>query len=90
MKGLKAFIIICLLVVAAGFGLRFLALGRFTLPSKPDYEAIAKSGEPIAQAISDYRSDHGLLPEKWDDLVPMYFDSPLTTGWQFDGGSLMR
>jgi hypothetical protein len=70
MKVLKAFLISCLLIIAAWFGLRFLTLGRFTLPSKADFEALAKNGEPIAQAISDYRSDHGLLPEKLDYLVP--------------------
>jgi hypothetical protein len=90
MKALKAFIIICLLIITAWFGLRFLTLGRFTLSSKADFEALAKNGEPIAQAISDYRSDHGLLPEKLDYLVPAYLNAPLTNGWRFDGGSLTR
>jgi hypothetical protein len=52
-------------------------------------EKVAMSGLPIVQAISDYQSDHGLLPLKLEDLVPTYL--PKTPrDWMFREGCLVR
>ena len=92
MKALKIVGSIVILVVFAFFGLRLLFLGRLTLPSEAEFEAIAKNGQPIAQAICDYRSEHGLLPLVISDLVPMYLpkapDKAPESGWRFDGDRL--
>ena len=81
-------IIVCVLAVLGFFGLRFLFLGRLTFPSEAEYEAIAKNGQPIAQAICDYRSEHGLLPLVLSDVVPMYLPKAPKPGWRFDGALL--
>lgn len=71
-------------------GLRFLVLGRFTLPSDAEYEAIAKNGQPVAQAIFDYHSEHGLLPLELSDVVPMYLANAPEPAWRFDGVMLLH
>lgn len=52
-----------------------------------DFEAIAKEGVPIAQAISDYRSDHGVLPQDLNDVVPAYLPKR-PKYWDYYEGSL--
>ena len=52
-------------VIAAYFG-------RFTFPSMSEYVKAAQQRIWIVQAISDYKSDHGTLPETFADLVPKY------------------
>jgi hypothetical protein len=81
-------IIVCVLAVLGFFGLRFLFLGRFTFPSDAEFEAIAKNGQPIAQAICDYRSEHGLLPLVLSDVVPTYLPKASESGWRFDDALL--
>lgn len=86
MKALKIIggVIICIFAfgIILHFGLRYLLTGRLTLPSDSEYEAIAKSGQPIAQAIEDYRGDHGLLPLVLSDLVPQYLPKLPESGWR--------
>lgn len=54
-------------------------------------EKVAMSGVPIAQAISDYRSDHGLFPLKLADLIPAYLSEiPKGWGWRFEGNDLIK
>jgi hypothetical protein len=81
-SAILSFCILCLLC------LRFLLLGRLTLPSEAEYEAIAKSGQPVVQAIYNYRSEHGLLPLELSDAVPMYLPKAPEKDWQFDGDRL--
>lgn len=93
MKALKIIgsiiIFFCVLAVLGLFGLRFLALGgRFTVPSDAECEAIATNGQPIVQAIYDYRSEHGLLPLELSDIVPTYLPKPPEPDWRFDDGML--
>ena len=88
MKALKILVLVCVLAVSAFFGCNFLFMGRFTFPSEAEYEAIAKSGQPIAQAICDYRSEHGLLPLVLADIVPTYLPKAPQPGWWFDGDML--
>ncbi len=83
-------ILVCVLAILGFIGLRFLFLGRLTFPSDAEYEAIAKSGQPIAQAICDYRSEHGLLPLVISDLVSMYLPKSSESGWRFDGVMLLH
>ena len=79
---------IAALVLAGWFGFNYLLWGRITGPPKTkDFEAIAREGQPLAQAISDYRSDHGLLPESFSDLVPAYLPQR-PKEWSWDGTCL--
>jgi hypothetical protein len=87
-KTLRIIAVIAALIIMGRLGLNYIFYGHITRPTTADFEAIAKSGQKIAQAISDYRSDHGLLPEKLDDLVPKYLEASPVTGWRFDYGSL--
>ena len=80
--------IIVLSLLCAFFGLRYLFLGRLTLPTIQEYESMAKTGLPLAQAVTDYRIEQGLLPEKLDDLVPRYWNTNLNSGWTFSGSSI--
>jgi hypothetical protein len=90
MKVRATIVVIALLLICAWGGLRFLVTGRFTTPTVKDYEKIATSGLPLAQAISDYRNDHGLLPEELGDLVPTYLPSVQKNGWHWNGDTLMH
>ncbi|NOS68445.1 MAG: hypothetical protein HOP33_00750 [Verrucomicrobia bacterium] len=48
-------------------------------------EKVARSGQAILQAVCDYRSDHGLFPERLDDLVPTYLPKfERKSGWSWD------
>lgn len=57
------------------FALRFMLMGRFTAPTTTEFVAIAQRHQHLAQAISDYRADHGVLPRTLNDLVPEYLSS---------------
>lgn len=89
---LRIFIFVGLLVIIVFLGPRFIFFGgRFTMPSESEFEAIAKNGQPIAQAICDYRSEHGLLPLELPDLVPTYLPKLSKVsgpGWEFEDGRL--
>jgi hypothetical protein len=52
------------------FTASFPALRATFGPANP--EKVALTGQPIVQAIHDYRSDHGSLPARLRDLVPQY------------------
>lgn len=52
-------------------------------------EKVAMTGVPIVQAISDYRSDHGLLPLKLEDLIPSYLPEK-PKDWSYHEGCLVR
>src|SRR5437016_3853311 len=80
--------VFCLLVAVA-LAIFFTPVGavvRMMFESKP--ETVVKSGQPIVQAISDFRSEHGLLPETLTDLVPGCLPSVPGTEWTwfFDTG----
>lgn len=79
---------IVLSLVCAFLGLRYLFLGRLTLPTVQEYENMAKTGLPLVQAITDYRIDRGLLPETLDDLVPQYWSTKSNIGWKFNSSSI--
>ncbi len=78
------------LAIVGYFGLRILILGRLTMPTDADFEAIAKSGQPIVQAMEDYRTDHGLLPLAISDLVPRYLPQVPEPGWWLEEWSLVH
>src|SRR5262245_52694119 len=78
-----------LLVIGCWYGLRYLFLGRWTLPTTADFAAVAQRQQCVAQAICDYRADHGMLPQMLDDLVPTYLDRvPEGMGHALDGQRL--
>ena len=81
--------IFCLLIFSfiPPFSLPFLRL-RMMLEPKP--ETLVNQGVPIAQAIVDYRNDHGLFPEKIMDLVPKYLPKEPSKEWQIEGTALIR
>ena len=85
MKTLVTFINFGLLIAFCCFGLWFLGFIRFP---PPDPKKIAKTGLPILQAISDYRSDHGLMTETPDELIPDYLPSLPKGDWMWVGGGL--
>ena len=88
MNVLKVLGVFVLIIVGSFLGLRFMFLGRFTLPSTAEYERLARTGQGLAQAITDYQNDHGLLPESFNDLVPDYLKSIPPTGWSLRGAVL--
>src|ERR1035438_53100 len=51
---------------------------------EPKPEAVVQSGRPIVQATCDYRGDHGLLPEKMEDMIPAYLPKLPDREWQWD------
>jgi hypothetical protein len=58
---------------------------------EPKPEKIVESGRPIAQAISNYRSDRGLYPLVLEELVPAYLPSLEKSAWRWDiGGTSLR
>jgi tetratricopeptide (TPR) repeat protein len=75
-------------IILAWCGLNLFAWGRITgAPTTREFEAIARGGQPLAQAISDYRSDHGVLPDSPRDLVPAYL-AKWPKEWTFYQGDL--
>lgn len=91
MKAWVAFATIVAFLAIVWFGFNYALWGRFTgPPTVKDFEAIARQGQPIAQAISDYRSDHGgLLPETWNDFVPSYLPQK-PKDWSWEGTCLIH
>jgi tetratricopeptide (TPR) repeat protein len=69
-------------------GLNLFAWGRITgPPTIGELEALARRGQPLAQAVVDYKSDHGLFPENVKDLVPAYLPK-WPKDWGYSNGSL--
>lgn len=90
MKVLKVIVFVCVLLVVGWFGLNFLAFGRFAPPTNARFEAMARSGQPIVQAINDYRNEHRLLPNRLEDLVPKYLPKQPDREWRYYRHSLTR
>ena len=86
-KVLGLLAVVLFLIVLTPFGLRYVFLGRFTVPTTAEHEAIARSGRAIVQAISDYRADHGLPPGTLEELVPKYLPKLDRNGWIWDSGN---
>lgn len=90
MKAWVTFATILAILAIGWFGFNYALWGRFTGPPRmKDFEAIAREGQPIVQAISDYRSDHGLLPESWSDFVPAYLPKK-PKDWSWEGTCLLH
>lgn len=56
--------------------------------SEADLQATKRSGDVIANALSDYKADRGRFPDKLEDLVPSFLpnfpDAPTGGGkWQY-------
>jgi len=85
MRGKFAVIIavIAALFIASRPLLNLFCIGHLHYPTTADYENIAKAGQPVLQAICDYRSDHGSLPQTLDDIVPAYLPQK-PEGWDYD------
>lgn len=79
---------LAMFIILAWCRLNLLAWGRITgAPTTRDFEAIVREGQPLAQAISDYRSDHGVLPDSPSDLVPAYLPK-WPKDWGYHQGDL--
>ena len=75
-----------MLLFLSFYAIRYFFFGRWTLPTTGEFVAIAQIHQHIAQAINDYRADHGMLPQKLDDLVPTYLnDVPSNMNLGFSG-----
>ena len=70
--GLVTLLVILLTLTGAYLTLRRMVIGRWFLPSASEYVALARPNQTLAQAICDYRADHGMLPQEFADLVPAY------------------
>ena len=77
------FAVIVTLFIASRPLLNLFCIGHIHYPTTADYENIARDGQPILQAICDYRSDHGSLPQTIDDIVPAYLHQK-PEGWDYD------
>lgn len=92
MRFFRTFAIIAIALIAfivlAWCGLNLFAWGRISgAPTQREFEAIAREGQPLAQAISDYRSDHGVMPDSQSDLVPAYLPK-WPKDWEYYQGNL--
>ncbi len=73
MKRLSIYLLgVVIVLVFAFFGLRLMLLGRLTMPTTAEFVALARQQQPLAQAIADYRADHGVLPRSLGELEPEY------------------
>ena len=84
MRGKFAVIIavVVVLFIASRPLLNLFCIGHLHYPTTADYENIAKAGQPVLQAICDYRSDHGSLPKTIGEIVPGYLPQK-PEGWDY-------
>ncbi len=76
------------MLVGGSYVLRYLEIGRWTLPTTAEFAEVALKHQDLVRAIYDYKAEHGVLPEELKDLIPGYLPSVPDAPLFFNGASL--